>query len=479
MKKAIFVGGPDSTKFINNYAHGMREHGVDISAHWFDPTRKKFIPSGVDMIVVNSDAVTPMARDHIRGVCESENVPLVIGCNSVSKTARVMADMGLIPPLDGADTRSRDEDQVIEHRAVEHVDIESGGTAVARIGERVIPIFVDGQKRLTVSGERRATAADVIASWPDVEVRYQTTPVSEDRVEEKVVVTKQQQQKIEEITRVSISADGKVTVNITSTDGDKIVGRRVRPVMWGDEFFTAITRVGDVNGVPAGNLHTYLVSGNPYKGRVLRDATIEEIRAHMAPGSVFEDMRPAVEFSVEVQEDGKVFIRENGGRQNRVFVCPDGQLRMRKDVREQEQGASIRAIDSMVDTGLGGWRNPTRGEVASRWPTAVFEEPTAVAAKAPEPVKTEAPVQPQLPLPAPVATVNVAKPPVMDTEISLSTLLPNGHQANFMAMVVSDTQVLLIPVSAMARALVGEQARVLGSRAEVSTMLQGVVWVRP
>lgn len=471
MKKAIFVGGPDSAKFVNNYAQGMREYGIEISAHWFDPTRKKFIPSGVDMIVVNNDAVTPMARDHIRCVCASENVPMVMGCNSVSKTASVMAGMGLIPPVDGDDGPSpRDEAQAVDRQQVEHVLVDTGGHAVAKmVGGREVAVFVDAGRRMTVDGTRRATAADVMASWPDVEIRYQQQqqlplpePGAAEPKQENVVV---KQQKIEEITKLVVEADGRVVVNITSTDGERIVGRRVRPVMWGDEFFTAITRVGDVNGVPAGNLHTYLSSGNPYRGRVLRDATVEEIRAHMSPSAVFEDLRPVSEYSIEVDEDGKVFVRENGGRQNRVFVCPDGSVRMRKDVREQEQGASIRSIDSMVDAGLGGWRNPTREEAARQWPTAVFET-TVPAAPAPVPAPVPAPA------PVPVTTTTAAV-----AEISLSSML--SVPANFMAMVVSDRQVLLIPVSPLARALVGDHARVLSSRDEVSDLLQGVVWVRP
>jgi hypothetical protein len=460
MKKAIFVGGPDSAKFVNNYAQNMRERGVDVSAHWLDPMRKRFVPAGIDMIIVNADATTTQARDHVRSMCESERVPLVVGCNSVSRTWEQITAMGLMPTDKPVDNSLSDPGpQAIDAARVEYVRVDADGHVHARIRDRNddVELFVSNGK-ISTHGQRRASPSDVHGQWPGIEVRYPKAPQQQQQQQEIIV-----KDEIREISKVVISEEGDVSVSMTaiSAKNNRIMTRSVCPVMWGDQFFTSITSVGDVNGVPAGNLHTYIRSGNPYHGRRLRLATVEEILANAAKDVEFIDKRPASMYVVETDKRTKrSFIRVNSGRQNRLLSCPDGRVRMRKDL----DVPSIRSVDGQADRGENGWRNPSREEIAKAWPTAKFVE-----------FESSVGDDDEQEMPAPVA---VAEPMPLTGEVRLVDILPRGGGQNFMALVVSDTQVILVATSDAARAAFGAEARVLGSRRDVSSMLQGVQWVR-
>lgn len=360
----IFVGGPDSKRFVNNYIQSLAAHGVNVVRHWPDPSRKTYVPADVQAVIVNGDASSGVQRDHVREMCLRDGVPMIVGNNSVSKTVALMAERGLIS-----------------------------------VQETLAPkeLYQPADEAGSVLSE-----AEIIVT---------------EKKEEKTM-------KLEEAKEMLISKHGYLRLRMSlMSDDNKIVTRSLTPVVWGDEFFASKTSLAEKHGVSASNLGTYVNSGNPFKGRVLRMAGPDDVlRAY--PSITVTDEREKVSRTIEV-EGSRTFMRLDGGRRQRLFYCPDKEIRTRKDAAEYAD-VSERTLDTRVEGEIDGFREPSVDEIRCQWPAAEIR----VMDTAPKKV-------------------------VKSDDIRLADVINAPPGTNFLALVLNDNA-FLIPVSDAARALVPE-----------------------
>jgi len=83
MKRFLFVGGPDSGRFISNYFNVLSKFGLELKEHWpKHAERKTSIPSGVDVIFMNTRATTRKQVEHVTSLAAGFGLPVVdVGSN--------------------------------------------------------------------------------------------------------------------------------------------------------------------------------------------------------------------------------------------------------------------------------------------------------------------------------------------------------------------------------------------------------------
>jgi hypothetical protein len=411
----IFVGGPDGKKFTNNYFQGLAGHGVVVTRHWPDPSRKHYVPAGVGAVIINGDASSPSQRSHVKAMCERDKVPMVVGTNSVTETVQRMAKLGLIA--------------------------SAKETVVADRQHDLLPELLDDH--VAAPAQYHADIKDPDAGLDDVNSDNKKVGEAVSRLEEPI--------------EMIIESNGQVRLRVTiCADGHKnTITRSQTPVVWGDEFFTSKTNLGLRHNVPPGNLHSYIRSGNTFNGKVIRDATVEDV-VRAFPGIKVADHRVVTHGVFELR-DGRVFMRVSAGQSLKMTWCPDGVIRTRSEAAVAGK-VTARVIDRLNGLGLEGYREPRLEELRAQWPRATFSG-------WPEP-KT-APVRQE------------TKLPVTADDVRLSDIVKTGPGINFLALVLGSGEAVLMPVSDLARRSLFTESRVFSGRDEITSLFpSGVQWVR-
>lgn len=249
-----------------------------------------------------------------------------------------------------------------------------------------------------------------------------------------------------------IDRNGNLRLRVPSLSADnRQITNSLVPVIWGDEFYVSKTALAEKCGVGASNLGTYIASGNPFQGRVLRLAGAEDV-LRVYPGVKVTDARESIARVVEF-DGARAFMRLDGGRRLKICFCPDGVIRTRSDAAEYA-GISDRSLDTKVETGIDGFREPGVSEIHAQWPAAEVKVIDSVPEK---------------------KVSSSSSPPSSD--VRLADIINAPPDTNFVALVM-DGNVILIPVSDAAKVLV-PGPRIFGGLSSVTEVFtSGLLTVR-
>ena len=301
--KALWVGGPEAENVFRGIVNNLQNVGVSVMNQWHRPSNKQFLPSWVQLVIGNREALEKSEAAHIRRMCKDAGVPFVYGWTKTQHTIEELRKTKILPA-----------DECRPGEAPEPVKVVWQGINYALIfgdGDPLVPVVVDGlfysDVALTPLTVDRAIEAAMETAysgreengvhWPDVsEILHAFPAASVESRDPGVNTSKNKKQKQppaeparkeedmsanKKKNRAEIDGSG---YEIEIRDGEPAVrrpgnNRLSRPLIIEDQLFPSFTAAAEELDIGISTISGALSRGkSSVHGLSLHVPTLEEVR---------------------------------------------------------------------------------------------------------------------------------------------------------------------------------------------------------